>query len=180
MKRLLALAVVVPALIACKPGEGKSDKAATKATESTKAAEAPTPPEPAKAAEAPTVAAVPCDPAFAKKISTANGFNLDRSKPEVQKMIDDAKAEVTGKTFAFSNCYFASQGNDEVSFKATADASDDVDCVMKGGEAGNEAFRNAAMKFDTAKLRLDVKGTVKEKGELRFLALVDCEITPHE
>ncbi len=177
MKHLLSIALLVPALAACKSGETTSDQTSAKrqnvATSAPKVIEK----------DVVKVASTPCDPGaadLAKKLSDANGKNMDLSKPEIQKIIETSTAELKGKTFAFSNCFFARQGNDEVTFKATADAKDDITCVMKGGEDGNKKFRDAAMTFDMAKLRLDVHGTLKVHGQLEDLELVDCEITPHE
>ncbi|MDX2089332.1 MAG: hypothetical protein SFX73_15870 [Kofleriaceae bacterium] len=177
MKQLLALAVLVPAFLACKSESTKTEAGKTEAGKSGAGTVAAKPIE--------KVAATPCETGaldLAKKLSDANGRNMDLGKPETQKVIDAAKAEIAGKTFAFSNCFFSSQGNDQVSFKANGSAEDDIECVMAGGEDGNRKFRDAAMSFDMSKLRLDVRGTVKEHGEGHFrdFTLVDCEITPHE
>jgi hypothetical protein len=119
---------------------------------------------------------------LAKRLTLANGYNLDLQKPDVQKQIAAAKTELIGKRFAFEGCAFKSQGNDEVSFAATAASDDRIECTMIGGADGNKKFRHAAMAFELSKLRLDVTGTVAERGDGVFkrVRLVDCEIVPHE
>jgi hypothetical protein len=116
-----------------------------------------------------------------KRLAIANGYNMELSKPDVQKKIADAKAELIGKRFSFEGCAFKSQGNDEVSFAATAGA-DSIQCAMAGGAAGNKSFRHGAMAFELSKLRLDVVGTIQERGEAPFkrLQMTECEIVPHE
>lgn len=113
---------------------------------------------------------------FSTRLSAANGWG-GLGKPELAT----AKAELTGKRFAFDGCVFKSQGNDQVSFAADGDGKQ-LTCIMKGGEEGVTRFRRAATAFDLKKLRLDVSGTVNETGEGDFkrLDLVDCEIVPHE
>jgi hypothetical protein len=163
MKYQLAF-IVIAALPACKSSDAKSSESDTKSSDS-----------------------VPCAPAgadLAKKLYLANGYNLDLTKPDVQKQIATAKTEVMGKKVALDGCFFKMQGNDRVTFAATADAKDSeqIECVMAGGEDGNKKFRHAAMKFDMAKLRLDVKGTVAEHGQPPFkrIYLTECEIVPHD
>jgi hypothetical protein len=129
--------------------------------------------------------ALPCAPAateLAAKLEVANGYNMDLTKPDVEKKIAAAKAEIQGKRIALQGCHFKSQGNDSVWFAANADAKDTIECVVAGGRDGHRRFRHAAMEFDIKKLRLDITGTVAEHGEGQFkkLALTECEITPHE
>ena len=88
-----------------------------------------------------------------------------------------ALAKADGKAVALSGCTFRSQGNDVVSFGEAGGAGDSIDCTMKGGEAGVKSFRQAAMKFDMPKLKLDVRGTVVSKDGV---AMKDCEITAHD
>ena len=133
-----------------------------------------------KPVEGEAARAVPCAPAaaeLAKKLEIANGMNMDLTDPKTQPAIDAAKAELAGKRFSFKDCKFSSQGNDTVSFAADA-AAKDISCVMAGGEEGNKKFRNAAMNFDMAKLKLDVTGVMKAKGD--DLEMSECNITPHE
>ena len=128
-----------------------------------------------------SVDAVPCDPAgteLAKRLETANGFSMDLTDPKTKPAIEAAKQGLEGKKYAFKNCAFAGQGNDTVSFAATAGAEHEIKCVMAGGEAGNKKFRQAAMDFDLSKLELDVTGTIAmHEGRL---ALTGCSITPHD
>jgi len=123
----------------------------------------------------------PCDPGasdLAKHLDAANGIGMDLTDPKTQPAIDGAKAGLEGKRYAFKNCHFDSQGTDTVSFAPTTSSSAILDCVMAGGEAGNKAFRQAAMKLDDQdKMKLDVSGVVKQHGTR--LALTECTITPH-
>lgn len=128
--------------------------------------------------------AVPCAPGaseLAAKLSLADGFGLDLSKPENEKKLAAVKAEIIGKKFAFEGCFFKGQGNDEVWFAGTKDENS-LQCAVAGGEEAHKKFRRAAMAFDLAKLRLDVSGVVKETVDNSFkrIRLVECEITPHE
>ncbi len=133
-----------------------------------------------KSSDARNAEGVPCATSaieqFSTRLSAANGWG-NLGKPELAA----AKVELTGKRFAFDGCVFTSQGNDQVSFAATADGKQ-LTCIMAGGEEGVTRFRRAAMAFDLPKLRLDVRGTVNEtgKGDFKRLDLIDCEIVPHE
>jgi|MudIll2142460700_1097286.scaffolds.fasta_scaffold05584_2 hypothetical protein len=126
----------------------------------------------------PAADAVPCDPAATElvtRLDAANGMGMEYSDPKRQPAMDAAKAGLDGKRYAFKNCYFSGQGNDEVSF-AAADGARSLTCAL--GADGHKKFRKAAMKFELAKLKLDVTGIVKtHEGRL---ALTECKITPHE
>ena len=137
-----------------------------------------------KSSDANTANAVACAtaaPELGKQLELANGVGLDLTDAKSQPAIDAAKKAIMGKKLAFKDCAFGSQGGDSVSFGATADAKysyESVECAMADGKAGQKAFRQAAMKFDMAKLKLDVVGTVGEhEGRIK---LTGCTITPHE
>ncbi|MGN6103854.1 MAG: hypothetical protein ACTHU0_02005 [Kofleriaceae bacterium] len=180
---------------AAKPSEKAAPVAAPTApapSEEAPTAPTPTAPAPSAAAAPPVVAEgpaptpVPCDgPALAKlakQLDTAGGIGVDLGTEKGRASIDAAIAAINGKRVAFKNCAFKSQGNDEVSFAARKGAPNEITCRMAGGEQGNKAFRNAAMKLDMEKLRLDVVGVVGSNGDphvTRYL-LTECTITPHE
>lgn len=181
------------AFSACKSQEAKQqDNAPTAAAESTAAAKptAATPTAAAKPAEPPAPPATPCDgPEMAelsKQLRLANGNGVDFSDAKAgQATVDAAIAAINGKRVAFTSCAFKSQGNDEVSFAPRKDSSDDdeIDCKMAGGEAGNKAFRDAAMSIDMARLQLDVVGVVgsyKDVNDFTRYTLTDCKVTPRE
>jgi hypothetical protein len=134
---------------------------------------------------APKANYVPCEAAALDALSadldTANCVNVDLTKKEITDACAAKAKEVTGKTYALEGCTFSSQGNDEVSFGA-AGTDKTVHCVMKGGEAGVKTFRQAAMKLDMAKLKIDVVGTVAMNGDKNFerLKLTECQMTAHE
>ncbi len=51
---------------------------------------------------------------------------------------------------------------------------------MKGGTAGVDAFRNAAMTKDVATMKLDVRGVVGVEDDfLKRLGLTQCEVDVH-
>jgi hypothetical protein len=140
----------------------------------------------AAASPEPAPTPVPCDgpelAELAKQLDTAGGVGVDLDKDKAA--IQAAAAAVTGKRFAFKNCVFKSQGNDQVSFAGSKDAQNDVICKMAGGEDGNRAFRDAAMalQVESEKLRLDVVGTVALTGAppIERYRLTECTITVHE
>lgn len=107
-----------------------------------------------------------------KSSGASSGAACDPGATELAKKLRDDKS-LEGKTFAFKNCAFDSQGNDIVSFAATKGA-ESIACHMKGGEAGVKTLRQAAMKLDLDKLKLDVAGKVT-KGEM-----TECTMTAHE
>lgn len=126
---------------------------------------------------------MPCDAkAFDElrvTLDIANGRELDWDKDQAK--IEAAKQELLGKSFALTGCTFKLQGTDEIHFGAVA-ADGEITCIMKDGEAGVKAFREAAMAIDIEKLRLDVRGMVaKTKGANGFehVELTDCEISAH-
>jgi hypothetical protein len=158
-----ALALSLLAVAAC--GKGTSDGKAAGGADTSKYAPC----------EAATLAALEAD------LATANCVNVDLTKKEITDACEAKAKEVTGKTYSFKGCTFSSQGNDEVSF--TAPGSDKMlHCTMKGGEAGVKDFRHAAMKFDMAKLKLDVTGVIAKGGMKGFerLQMTDCQIAAHE
>jgi hypothetical protein len=162
-----ALALSLLAVAAC--GKGKSDdKASGKAAEGMDTSKF-------AACDAATLSALEAD------LAVANCVNVDLTKKEITDACEAKKKEVTGKTFSFKGCTFSSQGNDTVSFGATG-TDKMVHCIMKGGEAGVTSFRKSAMKFDMAKLKLDVTGVIASNGDKNFerLQMTDCQITAHE
>lgn len=170
-------------------------KSSEKAEPSAPTVAAPTAPAPSAeaataavpaAAEGPAPTPVPCDgpelAKLAKQLDTAGGIGVDLGTDKGRASIEAAIAAINGKRVAFKNCAFKSQGNDEVSFASPKGAQNEITCRMAGGEQGNKAFRNAAMKLDMEKLRLDVIGVVGSNGDphvTRYL-LTECTITPHE
>lgn len=127
--------------------------------------------------------ALPCDgpemEQLVQQLRDASGYgDYDEAKEKA------AIASVNGRRFAFSGCAFKSQGNDTVTFAPKADSTDkeEVKCRMAGGESGNRAFRDAAMNFDTSRLKLDVSGVAASDGSLNNVSyvLTGCSITPHE
>ncbi len=171
---------LILAVTACKSSE--ADKAPAPAAKPTTEAKKPAepPPPPATPCEGPEMAEL------AKQVHLASGFGVDYSDAKAgQAIVDGAIAAIKGKRFAFSNCVFKSQGNDKVSFAPRADSPYEaqIECKMAGGEAGNEAFRNAAMTLDMEKLRLDVVGVVasyQDSHDFTRYTLTECKITPHE
>lgn len=130
-------------------------------------------------------AAVQCDAKaideLAKDIDTANGIRRSMSEEIAEKPMAEAKAKITGKTYAFKGCEFRMQGSDQVSFGASGTEKYLV-CRMKGREAGVKELRQAAMKLDLDKLKLDVRGKITLHGDKGFerLSLDDCTIAAHE
>jgi hypothetical protein len=128
---------------------------------------------------------VPCDPGATElhsRLRLANGVGVDLGEAGVEDQVEAAKASLLGRSFAFTGCRFASQGNDTVNFAASSGA-DPIECVMVGGEQGNAEFRRAAVQLAFDKLRLDVRGTVvTRQGHFgrTSLTLGECTITPHE
>lgn len=140
----------------------------------------------AAASPEPAPTPVPCDgpelAALDKQLDTAGGVGVDLDKDRAA--IEAAAAAVKGKRFAFKDCVFKGQGNDEVWFAGRKEAEEPVRCKMAGGEKGNRAFRDAAMalQVESEKLRLDVVGTVALTGEppIERYMLTECTITVHE
>jgi len=168
--RAFALSILVVGVAACGKGkEAGGDKASGgKAVEG--------------AAPAPTFE--PCEAAFSKlaaDLDKANCLNVDLGDKSITDACEAMKTQITGKRYALRGCTFSSQGNDEVSFGATG-TDKTLDCTMKGGEEGVKTFRNAAMKLDMAKLRLDVSGVIALGGMKGFerLQMTDCQISAHE
>ena len=165
--RLLAITLLVAAAAAC--GKG-GDKAAN-----------------GKAVEVAASKAnyVPCEAAafdaLEADLTKANCFNVDLTDKAITDACEAMKKQITGKTYAFKGCTFSSQGNDEVSFGAPG-SDKELHCIMKGGQAGVTEFRHAAMKYDMAKLRLDVVGVLTMGGTKGFerLQLAECQIAAHE
>jgi hypothetical protein len=181
--RAVVASLLVLGVAAC--GKAKeADKASGKAVEApaAKAVEAPA----AKAVEAPAAKDfVACDAATLTALDAdldkANCLNVDLGDKAITDACAAMKTQITGKRYALKGCTFSSQGNDEVSFGATG-TDKTIRCVMKGGEAGVAAFRDAAMTMDMAKLRLDVSGVLAMAGSKDFerLQMTDCQITAHE
>ncbi|HSN27210.1 MAG TPA: hypothetical protein VLT45_13030 [Kofleriaceae bacterium] len=128
---------------------------------------------------------VTCDAASITALSTdldkANCLGVDLSNKALTDACKATAQRITGKTYALEGCTFASQGNDIVSFGA-AGTDKTVECMVRGGEAGVNDFREAAMKLDTDKLRLDVSGVIAKAGMtgIERLRMTDCQITAHE
>jgi hypothetical protein len=123
--------------------------------------------------------AVACDPAaadLAKQLRAANGITETKDEPADQAKFDAAKAEITGKRFAFKNCHVLGFGGDEVSFGATERTP--MDCVMADGEDGTKKLQKRTREMNLDKLRVDVAGTVKMHGEK--LKMTGCKITAHD
>jgi len=186
--RVIALSLL--AVAACGKGksqEGSSAKVTEGAPKAPSVPEAPPVPKPAPAPEPPPAkpAFAPCDAAsvaaLAADLDKANCLEVDLSKKALTDACKAKERQITGKTYAFKGCTFAGQGNDVVSFGATG-TDKTIECVMKGGEAGVTGFREAAMKLDTDKLRLEVTGVIAKVHGYAFdsLKLTDCEITAHE
>jgi hypothetical protein len=184
--RAVVASLLVLGVAACGKAKeaDKADKASVKAVEAPggKAVEAPA----GKAVEAPAAKDfVACDAATLTALDAdldkANCLNVDLGDKAITDACAAMKTQITGKRYALKGCTFSSQGNDEVSFGATG-TDKTIRCVMKGGEAGVAAFRDAAMTMDMAKLRLDVSGVLAMAGSKDFerLQMTDCQITAHE
>lgn len=139
-----------------------------------------------KAAEsAPKANYVPCEAAafdaLTADLEKANCLNVDLTDKAITDACEAMKKQISGKTYAFKGCTFSSQGNDEVSFGAPG-TDKELHCIMKGGKAGVTEFRNAAMKLDMTKLRLDVVGVITMGGNKGFerLQLAECQIKAYE
>lgn len=167
----LVASLLVVATSACSNSKDGGAKASGKAVEG--------------ASGAPKANYVPCEAAafdaLEAALAKANCLDVDLTDKAITDACEAKKQEITGKTYAFKGCTFSSQGNDEVSFGATG-TDKELRCVMKGGDAGVSEFRNAAMKLDMAKLRLDVTGTIALAGSKDFqrLQMTECQITAHE
>ena len=129
----------------------------------------------------------PCDAKAITELSArlekASPFGVDKSDKKAMAVYEAAKAKLTGKHYAFKGCTFATQGGDEIHFRAQGtDVS--LGCVMKGGEAGVTKLRHGAMglNVDEDKLRLDVSGVIGLAGEGDFshLQLTGCSIAVHK
>ena len=135
-------------------------------------------------------AAMACDDKvvidMAKEIDLANGIGVDLQDKRVEKARAEAQARITGKKYAFTGCELRVLAGTQLSFGAPGPGRRDREkylvCRMKDREAGVNAVRDAAMKLDLEKLRLDVRGTITLHGDKGFerLSFDDCTIDVHE
>jgi hypothetical protein len=124
------------------------------------------------------IALVAVLPACKSSNASTTGEPCDTAAPALLKQLHAHDKALVGKQIGLKNCKFSSQGNDSVYITSFTDSSEDLDCHMAGGEAGNKKFRHAAMEFDMKKLKLDVTAKIAElDGRLE---LTECNITPHE
>jgi hypothetical protein len=130
---------------------------------------------------------VPCDSkavnALFAELHMANGLEMDLQDPDVRARIAAMAKAVDGKKYAFTGCKPAEQGEDFLVFIASDGSRDhELWCHMKGGEAGVDAFRHAAMALGIEKAKLDVRGVVASDHHpyVPRFALRECEIDVHD
>lgn len=119
---------------------------------------------------------------LSKQLETASGIGVDMSQETGSATVNAAISRINGKHFAFKNCVFRSQGNDEVQFASPKDPELYITCKVAGGDAGHREFRHTAVKFDRDKLRLDINGIAGSNDDPNFerYVLKECRITPHD